>query len=60
MQEIITYIILIITAGITIYKFVKFFIDSRKGKSPCGNCSKSCDACNLKQYKSIATKKLQV
>ncbi len=60
MQEIITYIILSGASGITIYKFVKFFIDARKGKSPCDSCSQSCAACSLKQYKTMNIKKINI
>ena len=61
MQEIITYIILSITFGLTVYKSVKFFIDTKQGKSHCSSCNQSCSSsCSLKNYKPIISEKLQV
>ncbi|MEA3452443.1 MAG: hypothetical protein U9Q83_11165 [Bacteroidota bacterium] len=45
-QIIITYIILVITFGYVIYKFVKSVISIQKNKSACTSChGKSCEEC---------------
>lgn len=57
-QEVITYIILLITFTYTAYKFIFFFISNNKNNSSnnsaCSNCSpNSCEGCafNNKNYK---------
>lgn len=60
LQEIITYIILIITFSYVGYKFIKTISNSKKGKSPCSGCSMSsgCSGCVFKD--GIDIKKLEL
>ena len=46
MQDIITYIIVILSFGYTGYQFVKFFIPSKKTGLSCGT---GCGSCEIKK-----------
>lgn len=56
LQEIIVYIILFISFGITIYKMLGFLniFKENRNKSACGSCAAgSCGSCSMKSYQHL-------
>jgi len=58
-QEILVYVILIISFGISLYKFIGFFglFKTKASHSACGTCtSGGCGSCSIGQYQHLPNK----